>query len=71
MKGPQAAIQIELERAPDPTQRPGPEEKIAVNNANILHYPGPNSGQSFLTRTNFNLRGHKTDVNNILIDCGF
>ena len=33
---------LELERVPDPAQRPGPEEKLAVNKLNTRYYPGPN-----------------------------
>ena len=39
-------VLVELERAPDPALRPGPEEKLVVNKPNTLYYPGPNLSQA-------------------------
>ena len=39
-----ALLVVELERVPDPAQRPGPEEKVAVDKSNTRYYPGPNLG---------------------------
>ena len=35
-------LPLEEEQVPNPTRRPGPEEKLAVNNPNAQYYPGSN-----------------------------
>ena len=37
---------LELERIPDPARRPGPDEKLIVNEHNTPYYPDPNLGQA-------------------------
>ena len=34
------------ERVPDPARRPGPEEKLVVNEPKTRFYPGPNFSQA-------------------------